>query len=156
MGAVGMRKLVLATMLVGAAMLPACTRIQNNMGYLVDEVVVAEVKPGIDNRESVAKALGRPSIAGAWDNKTWYYVSRNTKQTAFLTPKPTQQSIIAVTFDEKGNVASVNRRGLEQVANVDPVDDKTPTLGRETGAIEDLFGNIGRFGGAPAGGAPPQ
>ena len=156
MGAVGMRKLVLATMLVGAAMLPACTRIQNNMGYLVDEVVVAEVKPGIDNRESVAKALGRPSISGAWDNKTWYYVSRLTKQTAFLTPEPTQQSIIAISFDEKGNVASVNRRGLEQVANVDPVDDKTPTLGRETGAIEDLFGNIGRFGGTPAGGAPPQ
>ena len=151
-----MRKLVLASVLVGMAMLPACARIQNNMGYLVDEAVVAEVKPGIDNRESVAKALGRPSIASEWDNKTWYYVSRLTKQTAFLTPKPTQQSIIAVTFDDKGNVASVNRRGLEQVATIDPANDKTPTLGRESGVFEDLFGNIGRFGGVPAGGAPPQ
>lgn len=151
-----MRKLVLASVLVGMAMLPACARIQNNMGYLVDEAVVAEVKPGIDNRESVAKALGRPSIASEWDNKTWYYVSRLTKQTAFLTPKPSQQSIIAVTFDDKGNVASVNRRGLEQVATIDPANDKTPTLGRESGVFEDLFGNIGRFGGVPAGGAPPQ
>ena len=151
-----MRKLVLASVLVGMAILPACARIQNNMGYLVDEAVVAEVKPGIDNRESVAKALGRPSIASEWDNKTWYYVSRLTKQTAFLTPKPSQQSIIAVTFDDKGNVASVNRRGLEQVATIDPANDKTPTLGRESGVFEDLFGNIGRFGGVPAGGAPPQ
>lgn len=151
-----MRKLLVASMLVGVAMLPACARVQNNMGYLVDEAVVAEVKPGIDNRESVAKALGRPSLAGQWDNKTWYYVSRITKQTAFLTPQPSQQSIIAISFDASGNVANIERRGLEQVANVDPVDDKTPTLGRESGVFEDLFGNIGRFGGVPAGGAPPQ
>jgi outer membrane protein assembly factor BamE (lipoprotein component of BamABCDE complex) len=151
-----MRKLVLASMLVGMTMLPACQRVQNNIGYLVDEAVVAEVKPGIDNRESVAKALGRPSIAGQWDDRTWYYVSRLTKQTAFLTPKPTTQSIIAITFDAKGNVTNVERRGLEQVANVDPVDDKTPTLGRESGVLEDLFGNIGRVGSVPAGGAPPQ
>lgn len=151
-----MRKLMLASVLVGVAALPACSRLQNNMGYLVDEAVVAEVKPGVDNRESVAKALGRPSIAGQWDDKTWYYVSRLTKQTAFLMPEPTQQSIIAVTFDANGNVASVNRRGLEQVAKVDPVDDKTPTLGRESGVLEDLFGNIGRFGSAPVGGDTPQ
>lgn len=151
-----MRKLMLVSMLVGVAMLPACTRIQNNIGYLVDETLVAEVKPGIDNRESVAKALGRPSFDGQWDSKTWYYVSRVTKQTAFLTPKPTQQSIIAISFDANGNVASVTRRGMEQVANIDPVDDKTPTLGRESGIFEDLFGNIGRFGSAPTGSAPPQ
>lgn len=151
-----MRKLVLASMLVGLAMLPACTRIQNNIGYLVDETLVAEVKPGIDNRESVTKALGRPSFAGQWDDKTWYYVSRVTKQTAFLTPKPSQQSIIAITFDDKGSVTNIARRGMEQVANIDPVDDKTPTLGRESGIFEDLFGNIGRFGSAPAGSGPPQ
>ncbi|MFC3711959.1 outer membrane protein assembly factor BamE [Sphingoaurantiacus capsulatus] len=151
-----MRKLVMVSMLIGLGVLPACTRTTNTMGYIVDEVLVAEVKPGIDNRASVEKALGKPSIAGQWDDKTWYYVSRNTKQTAFLMPKPTEQSIIAVSFDAKGNVASVNRRGLEQVANVDPVNDKTPTLGRETGVLEDLFGNIGRFGSAGSAGGPPQ
>ncbi len=151
-----MRKLALASVLIAVAMLPACTRVQNTMGYIVDETLVAEVKPGVDNRESVQKALGRPSIAGGWDDTTWYYVSRNTAQTAFLMPQPTAQSIIAVSFDAKGNVTSVNRRGLEQVASVDPVDDETPTLGRETGVLEDLFGNIGRFGSAGAAGGPPQ
>jgi len=151
-----MRKLAVASVLIAVAMLPACTRTANTMGYIVDEALVAEVKPGVDNRESVQKALGRPSIAGGWDDKTWYYVSRNTKQIAFLMPKPTEQSIIAVSFDAKGNVTGVNRRGLEQVANVDPVNDKTPTLGRETGVLEDLFGNIGRFGSGGAAGGPPQ
>lgn len=151
-----MRRLAVASLLIAVALLPACSRIKNNMGYVVDETLVAEVKPGIDNRDSVQKALGRPSIAGGWGDKTWYYVSRNTEQTAFLMPKPTTQSIIAVTFDAQGNVASVSRRGLEQVANIDPANDETPTLGRESGVLEDLFGNIGRFGSAGAAGGPPQ
>jgi outer membrane protein assembly factor BamE (lipoprotein component of BamABCDE complex) len=151
-----MRTSVLFLAAVGLAALPACSRVQNTMGYIVDETLVAEVKPGVDNRDSVMKTLGRPSFAGQFDDKTWYYVSRQTKQTAFFTPQPTQQSIIAVTFDAQGNVANVQRRGMEQVANIDPVDDKTPTLGRETGVLEDLFGNIGRFGSGPAAAGGPN
>ncbi len=151
-----MRKSVIALVLVGVVALPACTRVQNNMGYIVDETLVAEVKPGVDNRESVMKALGRPSFNAQFDDKSWYYVSRATKQTAFLSPKPTQQSVIIVSFDPQGNVANVQRRGLEQVVNVDPVNDETPTLGRKTGIIEDLFGNIGRVGGIPSSGGPNQ
>lgn len=151
-----MRKSALALVLIGIAALPACTRVQNNVGYVVDETLVAEVKPGVDNRESVMKTLGRPSFAGEFDDKTWYYVSRLTRQTAFFKPQAFQQSIIMVSFDGNGNVANVQRRGLEQAANIDPVNDQTPTLGRETGIIEDLFGNIGRFGGAPAGGGGPD
>ena len=151
-----MRKAVLALVLVGVATLPACTRIQNTSGYIVDETLVTAIQPGVDNRDSVAKTLGRPSIASQWDDRQWYYVSRNTKQLAFLTPRPSAQSIVVVNFDAAGNVAGVERRGLEKVANIDPVDDETPTLGRESGILEDLFGNIGRVGGAPAGSAPPQ
>lgn len=150
-----MRKSILALVLVSAATLPACSRVQDTRGYIVDDALVAEVKPGVDNRDSVMKTLGRPSFNGQFDDKTWYYVSRSVRQTAFFTPKPTEQSIIAVTFDAQGNVADVQRRGMEQVANIDPVDDKTPTLGRETGVLEDLFGNLGRVGsGPPASGGP--
>ena len=152
-----MRKSVLALVLVGVAALPACTRIQNTSGYIVDETLVTAIQPGVDNRDSVMKTLGRPSIASEWDDKQWYYVSRNTSQLAFLTPKPTAQSVVIVNFDAKGNVASVERRGLEKVVSVNPVNDKTPTLGRESGILEDLFGNIGRVGGVPSGaGGPPQ
>jgi hypothetical protein len=52
-------------------------------------------------------------------------------------------------------VAGVDRRGLEQVADLTPNSDKTPTLGREATLLEDLFGNIGTVGAAPGGG-PPQ
>jgi hypothetical protein len=61
-----------------------------------------------------------------------------------------------VRFGPDGSVTNVERRGMEQIADISPHKDKTPTLGRETGIIEDLFGNIGQVGGLPGGGGPPQ
>lgn len=134
--------------LLAAAALTGCTQIKQSQGYVVDEALLASVQPGVDNKDSVQKTLGRPTFASEFDNNEWYYVSRNTDQLAFLQPKAKKQSIIKVSFDAKGNVAKVERRGLEQVVAVTPVADKTPTLGRTTGILEDMFGGIGKFGGA--------
>ena len=64
------------------------------------------------------------------------------------------QSILVVSFDKAGNVEKVERRGMEQVARINPEKDKTPTLGRDTGLLEELFGNIGQVGAGGLGGGP--
>ncbi len=143
-----------ATLLALAA--TGCARIPNAMGYIVDDELISAVQPGVDNRDSVAKALGRPTAVTQWDDDVWYYISRNTGQRAFLRPRPTAQTVLIVRFDAKGNVASVERRGLEKVADISPSSDETPTLGRDRTLLEDIFGNIGSFGGVPQGGGPPQ
>ena len=126
----------------------ACTQIRDHQGYLVDDVLVASVQPGVDNRESVQGTLGRPTFTGQFDQRDWYYVSRDTKQLAFKMPKPTAQTVLHVRFDEAGNVVEVNKTGLEQVASIKPMDDKTPVMGRDRGFFEELFGNIGQVGAA--------
>lgn len=133
----------LAVTAIGAS---GCSRIVGHQGYLVDTQLVATVQPGVDNRQSVEKTLGLPSFMGQFDNKDWYYVARETRQLAFGTPRPTSQTVLHVRFDDAGNVASVDRMGMEQVASISPNRDKTPTLGRKHGFFEDLFGNIGRVG----------
>ena len=148
-----MRTPLKGLMLAGALMSAACARMPNHQGYVADETLVAEIKPGIDNRDSVARTLGRPTLTAQWEDKRWYYVSRDTKQLAFLQPKPVKQMILIVSFDDKGNVANVEKRGLEKVVAINPSKDKTPTLGRERGLLDDIFGNIGTMGSAPAG--PP-
>lgn len=142
---------VVIAVVLAAAVLPGCSRIKQNQGYIVDESLVTAIQPGVDNKESVAKTLGRPTFVGEFDGRDWYYVSRNTSQLAFVAPRTTSQSIIRVTFDTGGNVSAVDRRGMEQIASINPVGDKTPTLGREKSLIRDLFGNIGQVG---AGSAP--
>lgn len=130
-----------------------CSRIRDHKGYVADQTLIQAVQPGIDNRESVTRTLGRPSFTGQFDgDRTWYYVSRETRQLAFASPKPVAQMVLAVRFDNAGNVAAVERTGLERVVRVRPDGDKTPTLGRDRGFFSELFGNIGRVGAVSQGG----
>ena len=130
--------------LIGIALASSgCTRLTTRQGYVVDNTLIASVQPGVDNRESVQATLGRPSFVGQFDDKDWYYVARVSKQLAFVEPKPTEQTVLHIRFDEAGNVAAVERTGLEKVASINPSGDETPTLGRDRGFFEELFGNIG-------------
>ena len=131
-----------------------CAKIRDHQGYLADESLLTSVQPGVDNRESVMGTLGRPTFVGQFDANDWYYVSRTTSNLAFNKPKPKEQTILRVRFDASGTVASVDRKGMEQVASIDPSDDKTPTLGRERSLIEELFGNIGAVGSSSGQSAP--
>ena len=57
-------------------------------------------------------------------------------------------------FDQAGNVASVETTGKELIASIDPVKDKTPTLGRKRSFFDELFGNIGTHHAARPAGQP--
>jgi len=142
---------VLATALLATG----CTTIINHRGYIADPLLVVSVQPGLDNRQSVEKTLGRPSFTSEFGPPVWYYVSSNTKQSAFSRPVIYQHSVIAVSFDPAGTVTKLDTWGIDKVVRISPEHDKTPTLGRERGFLEDLFGNIGAVsagGGAGGGG----
>ncbi|MCA0208790.1 MAG: outer membrane protein assembly factor BamE [Proteobacteria bacterium] len=130
-----------------------CAQLKGRQGYVVDPLLTEAITPGVDNRESVEKTLGRPTFVGQFSNNEYYYVSRETRQLAFAKPRPVEQQVLRVRFDAAGNVAAVDRTGLELVSKISPEGDKTPTLGRHRSFFEDIFGNIGAVG-APGAGAP--
>jgi outer membrane protein assembly factor BamE (lipoprotein component of BamABCDE complex) len=138
------RALLAATLAVGLA--AGCAPIRTHQGYQMDEVLAASVQPGVDTRDSVAGTLGRPTFVGQFDDRDWYYVSRDSRQLAFGMPRPAEQTVLHIRFDEAGNVESVQRTGLELVANIRPTGEKTPTLGRDRSFFDELFGNIGALG----------
>ena len=135
------------TAIVALTVLAAgCTSIKNHRGYIVDQTLMAAVQPGIDNRQSVEQTLGRPTFTSEFGQPTWYYVSSTTQQRPFGSPRIAGHNVLAVQFDASGNVAAVDRSGMDRVARINPDGDSTPTLGRERGFLEDLFGNIGQVG----------
>ena len=153
----GWRGLRMALLLAGvAATLPACSAIRESRGYIVDPLLSDTIQPKIDNQQSVEGTLGRPTFTSQYGTPTWYYVSSITGQRPFSRPRIQTHSVLAVTFDPAGRVAEVKRSGVEEVVFLDPNGNKTPTLGRERGFLEDLFGNIGQVGGGglPGGGGP--
>lgn len=132
--------------------LGGCTRVLDHKGYVVDSALINSIAPGVDNRDSVTKTLGRPSFASEFDRgATWYYLSRETRQFAFANPAPSQQVLLAVRFAPSGDVSSVQKTGVETVRSVSPYGPKTPTRGRSRGFFAELFGNIGTTGAGTGG-----
>jgi outer membrane protein assembly factor BamE (lipoprotein component of BamABCDE complex) len=136
----------IGTVLGTALLASGCIQIQGHRGYLADEILLQSVQPGVDDRQSVERTLGRPSFIGQFGEPVWYYVSSSTTQTPTMRPKITGQTVLAVHFDANDQVVNVERTGMELVARIDPENDETPTLGRERSFFEDLFGNIGQVG----------
>jgi outer membrane protein assembly factor BamE (lipoprotein component of BamABCDE complex) len=132
--------------------LSGCASIKDHRGYIVDGALLDSVSPGIDNQASVERTLGRPTFISQFGQKDWYYLSTNTRQAAFASPRAHEQLLIKVSFDDKGNVSAIKRSGMETVVQLNPNGDATPTLGRERSFFEDLFGNIGTVGAAGMGG----
>lgn len=145
------RTIAIAALLAVAT--SGCSSIRDHRGYLVDNVLVDSIQAGIDNQLSVERTLGRPTFISQFGEPAWYYISINTRQAAFTRPRTNEQLIMRVKFDKAGNVVAVDRRGMENIARLDPEGNKTPTLGRERTFLEDLFGNIGTVGAPGTGGA---
>jgi len=139
--------------ILGAVLLAGCAQIRQHKGVVLDPQIATAVQPGVDNKDSVEKALGRPSFVGQFTPNDWYYFSRDVNQVAFRNPKVVKQTVMIVHFDPKGNVASVQHTGKELVMNVEPTHRSTPSLGRKRSFFEELFGNIGTVGapGLPGG-----
>lgn len=141
--------------IAGVGLLGGCMGIKEHKGYVLDQELASAIQVGVDNKQSVEKTLGRPSFTGQFDTNDWYYVSRDTKRVPFRSQKVTDQDVVHVRFDAAGNVAAVNRMDEALVAQINPVDDKTPTLGRQRSFFDELFGNIGVLNQGALGQQPP-
>lgn len=127
-----------------AALLAACSPTVQEHGQRLNEADLAALRPGVTTREEVAQILGSPSTVDPFDPNTWIYVTQKMEKVAFRTDLKDQQ-VLVLRFDERGVLRTVETRGIEQAARIEPVADRTPTRGAELGLLEQLIGNIGRF-----------
>ena len=149
-------KILATSALVAAGLsLGACSSIRENRGYVIDSVLLNSVQPGIDNQRSVEMTLGRPTFTSQFGDPTWYYVSSTTGRKPFVRPRVEAHQVLAVKFGPDGDVLSADRTGIDEVVYLTPDGAETPTLGRERGFLEDLFGNIGTVGQPGLGGTGP-
>ncbi|MGZ2412448.1 outer membrane protein assembly factor BamE (lipoprotein component of BamABCDE complex) [Sphingomonas sp. F9_3S_D5_B_2] len=137
----------------GVASLAGCAGVRAHRGAVLDPQLVTGIQPGVDNKDSVEKTLGRPTFAGEFTANDWYYIARDTSTFAFRNPRVTDQTVLHIRFDNAGNVAAVERTGKNMVANIDPTKRSTPTLGRKHDIFSEIFGGIGSVG-APGMGTP--
>jgi outer membrane protein assembly factor BamE (lipoprotein component of BamABCDE complex) len=137
-----------------AATLANCAPDVEQRGNLPSADKLSEIHAGTTTKDEVTKILGTPSSVSVFNNdKSWYYISRRTSQTAFFDPDVLDQQVYIVKFNDQGVVTAVDHKVLEDGKEVTPVARATPAPGRELSFLEQLIGNLGKFnGGGESGG----
>ncbi len=132
---------------LGAALImTACSPRIATHGNLPDPDKLADIVPGEIAKDEVAEILGSPSSIAMFNEETWYYISERKETTAFFAPELADRKVLVVRFDAEGVVSSVETLGVEDGRIIEPVERETPTAGNEMTIIQQLIGNLGRFG----------
>jgi outer membrane protein assembly factor BamE (lipoprotein component of BamABCDE complex) len=138
--------------LAAGVALSACGDGRMVRGYIFDKELADAIQPGVDNRQSVEATLGTPTARATFDDKTWYYISTTVRIRPVFWPDAKEHRVMAVAFNDSGVVEGVDNFGLGDMREINPVDDETPTKGRNLNFFQQIFGGVGRFSGsAPVG-----
>jgi outer membrane protein assembly factor BamE (lipoprotein component of BamABCDE complex) len=141
-----------STIALAALLASGCASNRAHKGAVIEPQLASSIQPGVDNKASVTKLLGTPTLTGEFTPNDWYYFSRDTNQLAFQNPHVVKQMVMLVRFDQAGNVASIQRTGKDLILHVSPTHRSTPTLGRKKSFLDELLGNIGSVNSTGMGG----
>ena len=146
--------------MLAAGLLGGCTTIERiigppeqTRGNRVDPDVLAELVPGTSSRADVTALLGSPTAKGTFDDNTWLYVGSVTRTRVARKQGIVSLDVVKLTFDEGGVLRGVEHLDMDDRLPVSVVARTTPSPGSDASIMQQLFGNIGRFG-VGAGGAP--
>lgn len=144
------RRAFAGVMLSGVALtlLPACSPVYENHGYIPEQKDLDKIVVGKDTRDSVAALLGPPSVDGLLSDQAWYYVQSRWKFSGMAQPKEISREVVAISFSDKGIVTNVERFGLER-GQVVPLSRRVTTEAvKGESVLARLFSNIGATGAA--------
>lgn len=130
-------------MMIVALILASCSTQFRNHGYAPSDAELANIIVGADDRETVASLIGRPTAAGILDNSGWYYVESRFRHYAYLAPKEILRQVVAISFDERGRVANIERFGLEDGRIIALSRRVTKSSVDEKPFLRRLLGNLG-------------
>lgn len=140
---------------LGAVLLCGCATTIHTDGQIPDAEKLASIQPGVQSEEQVKKLIGSPSSESIFGPKTYYYISKRTSQFAFLDPSVEEQKVIEISFDDGGKVDSIRQYGLNDAKEVSPVAQTTPTKGKHLTILDQMLGNLNKYGAAASGRAGP-
>jgi outer membrane protein assembly factor BamE (lipoprotein component of BamABCDE complex) len=129
-----------------AILLSGCIGESFTRGYVPPENALEQVAPGA-YREQVLIALGTPSTTADFSGEVFYYISQTANRpVAFMNTHVVDQKVLAVYFDENGQVTQVADYGLQDGKIFDFVSRTTPTAGKDFSFLTQLFEGVGRLG----------
>jgi outer membrane protein assembly factor BamE (lipoprotein component of BamABCDE complex) len=131
---------------VALAVLAACKPMVDTRGHTTDPEDFKQIVTGQSRSEDVAAVLGYPTTRSNFGRETWYYITERKETLGLYAPEVADQTVTAVHFDDNQLVESIETYGKDDAKNIEVVKKTTRTEGHEMTMIEQLLGNLGRFG----------
>lgn len=142
----GLRRLPLYAGLGLMVALAACSPRVDVRGNVAEKEDMIRIRQGITTKQEVQRVLGSPSTVSAFDNKTWYYISRREESIAFFKPTVKNQKVIELRFDDEDVVRGIREYSLADARNVSRVSRVTKADGSEPGVFKSLLDMVVRRG----------
>ncbi|TNC71428.1 outer membrane protein assembly factor BamE [Rubellimicrobium roseum] len=125
--------------------LGACAPLVQNHGYVPPESALAGLQVGVDTRDEVIAAVGRPTTTGLVNDATLYYVQSRFERLGYRAPEEVDRQVLAISFLPDGRLGNIERFGLEQGRVVPLTRRTTAEVFADRTFINQLLGNVGRF-----------
>jgi outer membrane protein assembly factor BamE (lipoprotein component of BamABCDE complex) len=126
-------------------LLAACAPTIETRGNLVSDTKFKEIQAMTSSRADVEQKWGPPTTYSTLDPNTWYYIGETTAQEGVFAPEVEKRRLIRVKFDASDKVTEIAEIDPKKGKDIDPVDRRTPTAGREYTVFQQFIGNLGKF-----------
>ena len=136
---------IFAVGLLGASIL-ACAPVIDNRGYFFDNRSIADIEKGVTSQTFVRDTFGSPTSISRLNNGAYYYIHSLFVTESYRASEEVERKVLAIYFDENNIVCDLAVYRLEDGIIVPIVSRTTKTQGSEQTALQQIFGNIGRFG----------
>jgi outer membrane protein assembly factor BamE (lipoprotein component of BamABCDE complex) len=141
--------------LTGIGLLTAgCAGQLNTHGDRLEANRLAQIRPGMQTRDDVARILGSPSSTSVFGEESWYYISDVVETRSIFDRETKDRQVVTIRFNGSGVVREVDTFGLERGTEVELVERETPSFGESVTFVNQVMGNLGRFNRADT--APPR
>lgn len=116
-----------------------CSPEVDRRGYVPKPGAFNQITEGMSKSE-VESILGTPSTTASLQYKgdSFYYITSTTTRKAFLTSE-TDREVIAVRFNEAGQVRSFAQYGLVDGRVIDVNTERSPVYGEDTSILSALL-----------------
>ena len=135
---------IFAVGLLGASIL-ACAPVIDNRGYFFDNRSIADIEKGVTSQTFVRDTFGSPTSISRLNNGAYYYIHSRFVTESYRASEEVERKVLAIYFDENNIVRDLAVYRLEDGIIVPIVSRTTKTQGSELTALQQIFGNIGRF-----------
>ena len=120
-----------------------CSEQYRKHGYIPSEEELSSVSVSQDDKNTVIKKLGTPSIGGILSDGNIYFVQSKVLKNSIRASKPVDRQVLVLSFDDKGKLDNIQKFGIDEGKIVILDYHTTPSGLKNMSFLFRLFQNVG-------------